>query len=192
MSDETRGAGLVLVGYRGTGKSSLGRVIAGRVGVQFLDADAVLEQRRGLSIRQIFESHGEPVFRDWERETIESIVNDCPGCLLATGGGAILLAENRRLIRRHGLVVWLTAGVSTLKRRIGDDPARPALTALGTVDEIAEVLRQREPLYREVADWSVDTSRRHSSVVASEVIDAWNAQRRALGLPTLPIEEPAA
>jgi shikimate kinase len=165
--------GLALVGARGTGKTTVGRLVAARLGRPFADADQELERRAGRTIAAIFAAQGEPAFRVLE-ETILGELTTRDGLVLATGGGAVLREANRRALRRLGRVVWLTAAPDLLADRLRRDPAgRPALTAAGTLDEIAAVLVARLPLYRAVADVTVDTAGRSPDEVADAVLAAW-------------------
>ena len=136
--------GLALVGYRGTGKSTVGRILSDQLGRPFLDLDVEIEALLGRSISAIFAEWGEPVFRDWEEQTLADLVEKFPTAVMATGGGAILREANRRRIRDFGFVVWLTAGPAELARRLAADPGglpvRPALTPAGTV--AARLLRR--------------------------------------------------
>jgi len=166
---------IALIGPRGSGKSSVGQLLARRLGWIFLDADVVLEQA-GQSIRSLFATEGEAGFRDRESAVLAQLCQ-LPRHVIATGGGVILRAENRALLRRSAWVVWLTADVVTLSRRLADDVStadrRPALTAVASAastEEIAAILRIREPLYRECADAVVDTTDRNPEAIA-EAID---------------------
>ncbi|MGE3819155.1 MAG: shikimate kinase [Isosphaeraceae bacterium] len=165
--------GLSLVGYRGTGKSTVGRRVAEALGLPFLDADAVLEARCGRSIASIFAESGEPVFRDEESRTLAELTGG-PPAVLATGGGAILRESNRSALRRFGRVVWLRATPETLAARLRRSAdalrSRPPLTALGTVGEIQTLLEVRTPLYEEVSDWVVETDGKSAEQVAREIV----------------------
>ncbi len=173
--------GLVLVGYRGTGKSTVGRIVAERTRCAFADADVELERASGRSIRSIFEVDGEAAFRAMEAEVLLDLTGSSrlAGGVLATGGGAVLLEANRRALRRFGLVVWLTADPDTLARRLSGsrNPVadRPPLTAAGTLEEVADVLAVRTPIYREVADIEVVSGGRSVFEVADSVAEAWRA-----------------
>ncbi|MDR3632700.1 MAG: shikimate kinase [Isosphaeraceae bacterium] len=164
-------SGLSLIGLRGTGKSTVGRLLAARLGRDFADADAVLEARAGRTIRAIFSDDGEPAFRDWEERVVTELTAR-PGLVLATGGGVVLRESNRARLRAYGPVVWLAAPPAVLATRLAADSRgladRPALTAAGTLGELAAVLSAREPLYRDLADLVVDTSDR----TPEEVVDA--------------------
>jgi shikimate kinase len=169
-----RGTGLILVGYRGTGKTTVGRIVAGRLGCPFFDADVELEARAGRTIRQIFADDGEPTFRDLEESTLATLTAQPGSAVLATGGGAVLRESNRRRLRKFGPVVWLRAEPSELARRLLADPealeGRPALTTAGTLEEIVRVLEARLPLYREVCDIEVETGGLNPSEVAEIIL----------------------
>jgi shikimate kinase len=180
VSDPRPGSGVALVGYRGTGKSTVGRLLAERLNRPFQDADHALEARAGRSIREIFAEHGEPAFRDEEEATLRELVEQSD-LVLATGGGVILRESNRALLRQFGTVVWLTANEDVLGSRLCTDDAglRPALTQAGLLAEIATVLKQRTPLYREVADLVVDTSQKTPFQVVDEILRSIEAGRAA-------------
>jgi shikimate kinase len=168
------------VGYRGTGKSTVGKILADRLDRRFLDADCEIEARAGRSIRSLFAESGEPEFRDWEERTIRELVAEHPEAVLATGGGAVLRAANRGLLRAHGLVIWLRAEPRELARRLLHDERagaeRPSLTPAGTIVEIAEVLAARALVYEEAADGAIDTQERTPEEVAELILGHWNAQ----------------
>ncbi len=172
-----RGSGLALVGYRGTGKSTVGRILADRLNRPFLDADREIEARAGRSISSIFADWGEPAFRRWEEETIQQLTRRYPGAILATGGGVVLRASNRRLLVEFGFVVWLKAEPAELARRLQSDfqagASRPSLTAAGTLAEIAQVLEARTPFYHEVANAEINTLDRTPDEIAGEILGLW-------------------
>jgi shikimate kinase len=153
--------GLALVGSRGTGKSTVGRILARLSGRTFLDADLELEARAGRSVASIFSADGEPAFRDWEERTLAELIEQSPTAVIATGGGVVLREQNRQRLRDFGVVVWLTAEPAELASRLSADPralaARPALTTEGTIIEIGRVLEMRAPIYRAMADTVIDT-----------------------------------
>jgi shikimate kinase len=167
--------GITLIGYRGSGKSTVGRILAARLNRTFLDCDLEIEARAGRSIPAIFSESGEPGFRDWEEQTLAELMAGFPTAIVATGGGAVLRESNRRRIRSFGLVVWLTATVPELTRRVAADTrpqsGRPALTPAGTLAEIGQLLGARTPLYEALADLVIDTSQRTPEQVANLIID---------------------
>jgi shikimate kinase len=163
---------LVLVGYRGTGKSSVARLLADRLGLALVDADAELEAQAGCTIRELFATRGEPYFRELEAEILAQLEGR-DLLVLATGGGVVLRAENRDRLRRLGLVIWLKADAATLAARIAADgntaDHRPSLLP-GQADEVAVLLAQREPLYQEVATLEVDAARHSPEAIAEEIL----------------------
>ncbi|UWX04387.1 shikimate kinase [Pseudoxanthomonas sp. NC8] len=147
---------LVLVGPMGAGKTSIGRRLTERFGLDFVDADLHIEQRAGATITSIFDHVGEAGFRERERAALTELLAG-RGQLVATGGGAVLAAENRRLMRERGFVVYLTAGLESQIKRLHRDRTRPLLQRADREDVLREMARHREPLYREVADLVMDT-----------------------------------
>ena len=166
---------IALVGARGSGKSCVGQCLAHKLGWSFLDADVVLEERAGQSIRSMFVNQGEAAFRDLESAILAELCQ-LPRHVLGLGGGVILRPQNRALLQGSAWVVWLTADVDTLSRRLRQDAGsaerRPSLTGAaspGSPDEIAAVLRVREPLYRACADAIVETAHRAPDAIAAEI-----------------------
>jgi shikimate kinase len=174
---QSHGSGLALIGYRGTGKSTVGRLLAARAARTFLDADLEIEARTGQLIASIFAESGEATFRDWEERTLAELIVTYPSAIIATGGGAILRESNRARLRHFGHIVWLTASPSTLATRLAADhrtlPGRPALTAAGTIDEIEHILEIRTPLYRELADTVIDTDVHKIEETVAAILNAW-------------------
>ena len=173
------GQGLALVGGRGTGKSTVGRIVARGLDRPFFDADHELEARAGRSVAAILVTDGEPAFREWEERTLAALIADFPTAIVATGGGVVLREENRRRLRAFGFVVWLTADPAELAQRLEADPrglaARPALTPDGTIAEIARIIEVRTPLYRSVADVMIDTGGKSPDQVAEPSSDIGHA-----------------
>jgi shikimate kinase len=161
-----------LIGYRGTGKSAVAQLLAARLGWDWVDADVELELRAGKSIAAIFADDGEGAFRDLESAVLAELVRH-ERRVLATGGGVVLRAENRELLRSGAIVVWLKARPETILRRLSDDwttvSRRPNLTT-GGLEEIRAMLSQRTPLYRECADLEVDTDEKTLAEVAAEIL----------------------
>lgn len=149
---------LFLVGLPGAGKSTLGRMLARRLGLVFVDADAELETRLGVTIPTIFEIEGEAAFRDREEAILASLV-ERSGIVLATGGGVVIRAENRARLRSNGTVLYLHAEPSTLRERTRKSRHRPLLNAADPLARLAELYAQRDPLYREVAHSVIESDR---------------------------------
>ena len=145
---------VVLIGPRGAGKTAVGRRLAQRLGIGFQDTDALIVAR-GRTVAEIFAAHGEPGFRALEREIIAGLKPE-PATVIATGGGAVLDADNRARLASLGPVIYLRASAECLSARIaGTD--RPALTDADPLTEMRQVLAAREPLYRELAQAVLDT-----------------------------------
>jgi shikimate kinase len=166
---------IFLTGPRGSGKTTVARLLARRLGWAAADADEALEARQGRSVRAVFAAEGEAGFRETEAAVLAELCR-LRRHVVATGGGAVLRADNRELLRRSGWVVWLTADVDTLWGRVqadgGTAERRPALGGGGR-EEVVEVLRAREPLYRACADLTVQTAGRAPEAVAEEILAAW-------------------
>lgn len=167
---------ITLVGYRGTGKSTVATLLARRLDCDWLDADAVLEARLGLTIADLVRLRGESAFRDAEAAMLRELVGSCAG-VLATGGGVVLRRENRQLLREAGRpVAWLTAPATVIRARIAADPLtpqrRPALAGGDPLAEVDATLEAREPLYREVADATFDTGASSAEQVVARIV-AW-------------------
>lgn len=165
---------LVLIGYRATGKTTLARLLARRLGWDWIDADVEIERRADKSIARIFADQGEPAFRDLEAEVVADLCRrEC--LVLAAGGGAPLRSESRRAMRAAGRVVWLKARPETILARMSGDATtagrRPDLTDRGGLEEILHLLKQREPIYRESAHLEVDTEGKTPDEIATEILD---------------------
>jgi shikimate kinase len=164
---------LVLIGYRATGKTTLARHLAQRLGWDWIDADVEIERRAGKSIARIFAEHGEPFFRDLEAEVIADLCGR-PCLVVAAGGGAPLREASRRAMRQSGQVVWLTAAPETILARMSGDATtadrRPSLTNRPPLEEIVQLLGRREPMYRESAHLIVDTEGKSPGQLADEIL----------------------
>ncbi len=180
-----------LVGMPGSGKSSVGRGLARRLGLNFADADDEIVARTGVSIATIFELEGEAGFRAREAQVLAELCARS-GQVIATGGGAILCADNREVLRRRGVVVYLHASLEHLRQRTHRDTRRPLLQAGNPAVVLASLLEKREPLYRGLADIVVETGRQSVGKLALEIIAAlahaklWPGETRAPALPEQP------
>lgn len=189
---------MTLIGYRGSGKSTVAACLAERLGCAWQDADAVLETRLGCSIAELVRSQGEAAFRDAEAALLDELLAADDG-ILATGGGVVLRPENRDLLRRRGRpVVWLQVSADVARARLAADPLtahrRPALTGDDPLAEVATTIAAREPLYRECADLVVDVERATAAAVASTILTGLAAVppggQAAVLLPGTPPGEP--
>jgi len=148
-----------LVGMPGSGKSTVGRQLAHRAGVPFVDLDHRLEQAIGTSIRSFFEAEGEARFRDLESQMLAEVARESGGMVLSTGGGAVLRAENRAVLRQFGAVLYLRASPEDIFKRVRHDRTRPLLQGGNPMDKLRELYAQRDGLYRETAHYVIETGR---------------------------------
>jgi len=148
---------VVLIGYRGTGKSTVGRVVATRLGRPIVSTDKEIIRRAGSSISDIVAAHGWDYFRDLESAVCQELAEQ-NNLVIDTGGGAILRQQNVDVLKRNGRLIWLTASVETIAARIGGDTQRPSLTGTKShVEEIRDVLTERTPKYQAAADLTIAT-----------------------------------
>jgi len=163
---------IILIGYRCTGKTSVGKKISERLGIPFYDTDELIQSYAGKSIGEIVDEEGWDAFRAEERATIKKLPS-LTDAVIAAGGGAIMDAENREALQRNGLCIWLTADVRTIVERMKNDRAstaqRPPLSDGDLERETAEILAVRELVYQQLADCTVDTSGKGIDAVADEV-----------------------
>ncbi len=152
----------------GSGKTAVGRRLARRLGLGFHDSDAEIEVRTGVDIAYIFEREGEAGFRAREREVIDELTRR-PNIVLATGGGAILLPENRERLAARGTVVYLEASVGQQLRRTRGSRHRPLLASGDPRATLEALLRVREPLYRSIAAFTISTDGRRQEAVAADL-----------------------
>lgn len=161
---------VVLIGYRGTGKSTVGKIVAARLGRVLVSTDAEIVKLAGQSIPEIVEKHGWEYFRDLETKICQGLAGQ-DGVVIDTGGGAILRSRNVEVLKETGRLFWLTASVNTIAGRIGHDTQRPSLTGVKSfVDEIQDVLRERAPKYQAAADDVIETDERSVTHVAEEIL----------------------
>jgi shikimate kinase len=168
---------LVLIGYRGTGKTTVARLVAERLGWPWFDTDAEIEARAGKSIADIFADEGEAAFRDWESQVVADLAGR-ERCVLALGGGAVMRPGTRAVIASQSKTVWLRALPETLWRRIQNDQSaagrRPNLTSAGGITEIIATLDARNPVYRQCAEWEVDTEGKSPAEVTDAILAQLN------------------
>jgi shikimate kinase len=161
---------VVLIGYRGTGKSTVGKMVASRLNRERLSTDVEVVKLAGQSIPQIVEQHGWEHFRDLETKICQDLAGK-DGLVIDTGGGAILRSQNVAVLKRTGTLFWLTASVETIAKRIGSDTQRPSLTGTKSfVDEIQDVLCERMPKYQAAADHVIETEGKSITQIADEIL----------------------
>jgi shikimate kinase len=172
---------IVLVGLMGAGKTCIGRRLAERVGLPFVDADAEIEQAAGCTVPDIFELYGEAAFRDGERRVIARLLEGAP-CVLATGGGAFMDADTRAAVREHGVSVWLRADLELLLARTARRGDRPLLGKGDRRETLERLVAERHPIYAE-ADVVVDSAREAPEVTVERVIAALAAHMGVMPAP---------
>ncbi len=165
-----RAGNLYLVGLMGAGKTTVGRLLARRLKLRFLDSDHEIERRCGVKVPVIFEIEGETGFRSRESQAIAELTS-LEGIVLATGGGVVMSGENRRLLGASGTVVYLCARPEDLYERVRHDRNRPLLATPDPLARLHELYAERDPLYRAIADLVVDTGRQGVQSLARDLLD---------------------
>jgi shikimate kinase len=160
---------LSLVGLPGSGKTTVGRQLARRLGLRFVDSDHAIETRLGCSIREFFEREGEPKFRDIEAEVLDTLTIG-QDSVVSTGGGAVLRAGNRENLHSRGKVIYLKSTPEELYRRLRHDTNRPLLQVSDPMGRLRELFEQRDPLYREVAHFILETGRPSVSTLVNMIV----------------------
>ena len=164
---------LFLIGYRCTGKTTVGQTLADRLGWAFVDTDEAIVDTAGTSIAHLVEKHGWDYFRRLERQTLADVAKSCDQ-VVATGGGVILDDRNLDVMQQTGTVVWLTADEATIARRMLADDAtetnRPSLTDQGQIAEIRQVLAERRPRYEKAADITIETDQVSIEMICNRIL----------------------
>ena len=175
---------IILVGFMGSGKSTVGRMLARQLRFRFLDTDKLVEERACMSIPEIFAQHGEANFRERETAVLESL-RDVRQHILATGGGIVTVPENIALLRSLGLVVLLKADPDEIYRRVSRNSERPLLQVEDPRKRVLDLMATRQPLYEGAAHFTVDSTRLRHEDVAAKIVDEahrffhWPAKARA-------------
>jgi shikimate kinase len=169
MSIVLAGRNLVLIGFMGSGKSSVGRELAKRWNFRFVDTDAMIRHKYDLSIPDIFAIHGENLFRDAEYQALVRL-RGIRSTVIATGGGIVIQPRNLPLLRTLGPVVWLCADKTTILDRVGKSVHRPMLNQANPEESVARLLRERAPLYHKAADLRIETGGLTHREVADRII----------------------
>lgn len=179
INDQLKFDNLFLIGYRCTGKSTVGRLLSKELGWSFIDTDSLLVTRQKMSIKDIVDLHGWEGFRQMEYETLKKVCA-LNGQVVATGGGIVLDKKNMMLMQKCGKIVWLKAKPETIEARMLKDKNtsafRPALALNDSISEIEETLYSRKPLYQEIMDFFVDTDDQDIRKISEIIIDKLKAQ----------------
>ncbi len=160
---------IACVGLPGSGKSTVGRHLARRLGLRFIDSDQVIEQRIGCSIREFFEREGEASFRDLEQLVIDELTQG-DVCVLSSGGGAVLRAANRQHLNQRAQVVYLHSAPEEVFRRLRHDQNRPLLQVADPLARLRDLYIARDPLYRETAHFVIETGRPSVSTLVNMIV----------------------
>lgn len=171
---------IILIGYRASGKSTIGRILANRLNIAFWDTDAMIEKMMDMPIKEIVALEGWDFFRAKEKETIKYLTQK-EDCVIATGGGVVLFRENIDLLKQNvdllkqaGVMIWLNAPLQDIIERLKEDAmkeaVRPQFTMGNIVQETIDIMRQRIPLYESSADYTVDTLDKNPERIAEEII----------------------
>ncbi len=166
---------IILIGMRGSGKTTVGKLLTQRLGKKLIEMDELIVQRAGQSIPEIVTNYGWEKFRDIEEE-VASVVAKLNNVICATGGGVVIREKNVRELKRKGKFIWLKAEMDTLLERIGDDQYRPSLTGKPPKEDMKAVLAERTPIYQQVADVTIDTEGRKPEEVAEAIARLYSEQ----------------
>lgn len=163
---------VVLIGYRACGKSTIGKLLADKLKISFVDTDQLIEESLGRSVKEIITNCGWNYFRAREKENIQKLA-DADKCVIATGGGVVLDEDNVNLLKKTGLVIWLNAPLEDIIKRLREDSEtdglRPQFTNYDLAGETAMVLRERIPLYQKAADLVLNTVDKNIEQVIEEI-----------------------
>ena len=169
IPDLVTSAIIACVGLPGSGKSTIGRLLAKRLDVRFFDSDFVIERRMGCSIREFFEREGEQAFRNLEQDVINELTQ-CSSCVLSTGGGVVLRQANRDMLQQRCQVVYLHSAPEEIFRRLRHDQSRPLLQVTDRLAQLKELYDLRDPFYREAAHFVVETGRPSVSTLVNMIV----------------------
>lgn len=168
---------LILVGMMGSGKTTMGRTLARHLGKAFVDSDEEIQRRTGVTIPHIFDVEGEAGFRQRETAAIRDLVGR-DNMVLATGGGVVLVEQNRAMLQQNGIVIYLKASVHDLWQRTRHDRSRPLLQTVDPRAKLTELHQQRDPLYQQVADIVIQSGKQSAHALMLQLVDEIEAFRK--------------
>ena len=159
---------IILIGMRGSGKTTIGKMLAQQLGMEFIEMDQQVEKRAGMSIADFVKQNGWYAFRDEESDLIKKLRGK-NNCVVSTGGGVVVRDENVRILKTIGTIIWLEADVDTLITRIGEDTNRPSLSGKPMKDDMEITYLQRQSHYKEAADYSISTEGKLPEDIVNEI-----------------------
>ena len=166
---------ITLIGYRGTGKSVVGHIVAERLQMKCMGMDERIVEKAGMSIPEIVQKNGWPAFRDMESEVVRELATH-DHIIIDTGGGVIERPENIEILKTTSCIIWLKASTNTIVSRIQGDTERPSLTGEKSfTEEVEEVLARRTPVYASAAQYDIDTEQLTPEQVADKIIEIWKS-----------------
>lgn len=164
---------VILIGYMGAGKTTVGRLLAEQEGLCFCDTDAMIEERERRTISEIFASDGEAAFRDMETELIKKLIEEkLSDTVLSVGGGLPVREENRKLLQELGTVIYLMASKETIVKRVEGSDNRPLLKGENLMEKVGRMLSERDPLYRQAAEFLIETDGKTVEILVKEIVQA--------------------
>jgi shikimate kinase len=161
---------IILIGYRGTGKSTVGKILAEKTGLKLKNLDQMIIDKAGMGVPQIVENHGWDHFRDIESEVALEVCKQ-DSQIIDCGGGIIIREKNREILKNSGPVFWLTASIQVIIDRISDGAQRPSLTRKSFTDEVKDVLEERLPMYKDCSNHEIDTEKNQPKDSAKEIMN---------------------
>ncbi len=167
---------IILIGFMGSGKTSVGRQLAKKLQYSFCDTDELIEKENKTSVRNVFSAYGEEYFRKLETATISDLYKNMTRTVLSTGGGLPITEGNDRLLRRLGHVIYLKASQETLMKRLQGYTSRPLLAGENVEEKVYDLLQQRTPIYEKAAHFSVSTDHKNFNEIIDEIIGLCNIQ----------------
>lgn len=170
---------LILIGFMGSGKSSVGVKLAKALHMPFVDTDQLIEDREGCSVSSIFKKYGEETFRSMETELLKSLANMKEPRVISTGGGLPLREENAILLKKLGLVVWLEVSKDTVLRRLKHDTTRPLLQGADVEEKVESLLSERKDLYKRAADVTVNVNQSNLTDIVMEIIGQYEIAKKS-------------